>query len=820
MKPFLLFILTSLSVTFVFAQNHQITGFVTDKSGEPVPFASIYKINTTLGTSANAEGEFRIILPAGKNQLIASAVGFRPTTIDMTVVDDETITIQLDEESYALQEVVIGNGEDPAYAIIRKAINKREIHLDQSGPFTAQVYIKGLQRLLKAPKKFFGVDIDEMSRDMGLDSNRTGIVYLSESESKIMVDPPNNFKEEMISSKVSGSNRAFSFNRAADLQLNFYENHQPIIEGLSSRPFVSPIADNAFSYYRYKYLGSTEEGGLTISKISVIPKRKAEPLYKGDIYIIEGDWRIYRVNLLLDKESSINFVDSLSIKQLFTPIADDIWMPANTQLGFKLGLFGFDVGGYFSAIYQDYQLQDSVDRKIFKEALRIEEHVNKKNKEYWSQNRPIPLTEEESKDYLFKDSIRRRNESKEYLDSADRKANKFKPLGFLTGGYYHRNRYKKEYLRFGSPLTSLSYNTVEGVTINYGFGYSKEVDTTLNRYFDLSGRIRYGFANERLNPNITARIPIKKHDFTIAGGSEVVDLNNQGSLLTLFNTFTTLFLGENYQKLYEKRFATVAWRYTLPGNIQISSGLEWERRHWLPNATDFTLWDKNAHKLTSNNPFTPEKDVPVFEDHRAFKANVSLSYDFSDRYETYPSGKRYLPSKYPRLTLKYTKGFSGVLGSDVDYDLLAASIYKRNIPLGMSGKLAFTVEAGKFFNNSQMFYPDFKHFNGNEILLIDQQLTSFLNLDYYQHSTNTSFLQAHAEYNLSGMLTSKVPLLRKLKLDEIVGLHYLHTPELKQYGEVHLGLQWKMLRVMYSHSLSDQQSLHNQNTIRVGLKLF
>src|SRR5690606_41199506 len=84
----------------------------------------------------------------------------------------------------------------------------------------------------------------------------------------------------------------------------------------------------------------------------------------------------------------------------------------------------------------------------------------------------------------------------------DRKANKFKPLGFLTEGYYHRNRYKKEYLRFGSPLTSLSYNTVEGVAINYSFGYSKEIDTTLNRFFDLSGRVRYGFANERFNANI------------------------------------------------------------------------------------------------------------------------------------------------------------------------------------------------------------------------------------------------------------------------------------------------------------------------------
>lgn len=820
MKPFLLFVFINLSVTFAYAQPQSTVGVITDHSGEPIPFASIYQTERNVGASANGEGVFRLTLPVGKHQLVASAVGYSPTTINIEVPSTDSIRIRLNKENYVLKEVVIGNGEDPAYEIIRKAIKKRKTHLNQSGPYTAQVYIKGLQRMLKAPKKFFGVDLDKVGREMGLDSNRRGIIYLSESESEITVDPPSHFKEEMISSKVSGSNRAFSFNRASDLQLNFYENHQPIFEGLSSRPFVSPIADNAFSYYEYKYLGSSEEAGLVINKIKVIPKRKAEPLYKGDIYIIEDEWRIYSVNLLLDNESSINIVDSLNIKQLFTPLDDKVWMPANTQLDFKVDILGFNVEGYFSAIYQDYELLGDIDPKIFREALRIEEDVNKKNSDYWVDNRPIPLTEEESRDYVFKDSIRRRNESKEYLDSVDREGNKFKPLGFLTGGYSHSNRYKKEYFHFSSPITSLLYNTVEGLAINYGLSYSKEVDTTLNRYLNLSARVRYGFANERLNANATARIPVKKHDFTLSGGSDVVDLNPLQSLPFLFNTVTTLALGENYKKLYEKQFATMAWSYTFPGNIRVSSGVDWESRHWLPNATDFTLWDRNRDKLTSNNPFTPETDVPVFDDHRAFKAHLSLSYDFSNRYETYPSGRRYLPSKYPRLTVKYTKGIKEILGSDVDYDLLSASVYKSNIPLGMSGKLAFTIEAGTFLNNNQLFYPDFKHFNGNEILLVDQQLTSFLNLDYYQHSTKNSFLQAHTEYNLSGMLTSKVPLLRKLKLDEIIGLHYLHTSELNHYGEVHLGLQWKALRVMYSRSLSDQHVLDGKSAIRVGIKLF
>jgi hypothetical protein len=820
MKQRVLFLLIILFCSSLKAQEYQVTGVVTDKQGEPIPFASIFKVNKNLGTSANSEGVFKLLLPSGEHQIIATAIGFKPKSVDVVLNKNDSLAIQLEEEAYVLEEVVIGKAEDPAYAIIRKAIKKRSYYLKQSGPYTAHVYIKGLQRLLKAPKKFFGVNIDEIGQEIGLDSNRTGIVYLSESESRIVANPPKDFKEEMISSKVSGSNRAFSFNRASELQLNFYENYQSVIEGLSSRPFVSPIADNAFAYYSYRYLGSTEENGVSISKIRVIPKRKAEPLYKGDIYIVEEDWRIHSVNLLLDKESNINFVDSLSIKQIFIPVDQDTWMPSNVQLDFKGGLLGFQVGGYFTAIYRDYALQNKVDRKAFKEVLHIGKDVGKKDADYWALNRPIPLTEEESKDYFFKDSIRKRNESKPYLDSLDRKANRFKPIDFLLGGYSHRNRYRREYISLGSPLTSLLFNSVEGLATNYRFGYSKQVDSALNSYLRLNGHIRYGFANKRLHANAYANIPVNGHTFYLSGGSDVVDMNNRGSLPVLFNTITTLFRGENYQKLYEKTFASARWRYTFPGNITFDTEFEWARRHWLPNATDFTLWDKNKEKLTSNNPFRPNEDIPLFEDNNSSRFSVGVNYNFSNRYETYPSGKRYLPSKYPSLGLRYTQGLNKLLGSDVDYRLISASLYKSGSALGMYGTLSFAVNAGKFITNKKTFYPDYRHFNGNRITFVDQYLSSFLNLDYYKYSTNTSFVEAHTEYNMSGIVTSKIPLLRKLKLEEIVGLHYLSTPEIKQYGEVHLGLQWKMLRVMYSHSRSEQADLNNVNSIRIGLKLF
>lgn len=815
--PILLFLFIFVSY-IAYAQDFLLTGTVKNEKNEPVSFATVYLRNSNIGTAANSEGEFKLRLGPGDHEVLIRAVGYKQAVQKLTMNQNMQVEILLESESYKLEEVVIG--EDPAYLIIRNAIQNRKRHLNEATPYTAKVYIKGLQRLLQAPKSFLGVDIDQIGRDIGLDSNRTGIVYLSESESRITVNPPNDFKEEMISSKISGNNRSFSFNRASDLKLNFYENHQPIIDGLSARPFVSPIADNALAYYRYQYQGSTMENGLTINKIKVIPRRKAEPLYEGDIYIIENSWRIYGLNLRLTKASSINLLDTLNIRQEYIPVTVHQWHPANVRFDFVGGLFGFRVGGYFAAIYNEYTLHPAIESRSFREVLRIEEGVNKKDSSYWAENRLLTLTEEEETDYARKDSIRQRRESREYLDSLDKATNKFKPLSFVMTGYTRRNRAARSSISFDGLATSLLYNTVEGLALNYGAQYVKRTDTIQNRSIFIRGNIRYGFSNQRLNGYISTSFPLGKSTLDLSGGSDVQDLNSRGSLPVLFNTINTLLFGHNYKKLYERAFGHVSWRYTLPGNVRLSASTTWENRQWLPNSTEYTLFDRYESNITSNNPFVPHLDIPLFAENQALKATVSLSYNFGTKYETYPNRRVYLPSKYPTLSLSYTKGIPTVLGSDVDYDLLVASLYKTNIGLGLYGNISFSMTAGSFLNNSRLYYTDFMHFNGTQTLITDQQLSSFLLLDYYPHSTTGNFAEVHGEYNLSTILTSKIPLLRKLKLQEIIGLHYMSTSTTRHYGEIHAGLQWQNLRVMYARSLGSEGWMHGNNSIRIGLRIF
>jgi hypothetical protein len=808
-------LLLFFAVIRVFSQQVTVSGKITDERNKPVPFASIYIKNTTKGTSANSEGEYNLQLMPGAYDLQYKAVGFRQESRKVDLRTSQAVNVVLKTETYQLQAVTInGNGQDPAYAIIRKAIKNRKTHLNEVNAYTCEVYIKGLQKLLAAPKKFLGFDVQKAARENGLDSNRRGIVYLSESESKYSFMRPDKVHEELISSKVSGSNRAFSFNRASDMKVNFHENIQTW-EGLSNRPVISPIADNALFYYNYKYIGMSVENGETINKIQVIPKRGYDACFMGYIYILEDGWRIYGIDFYITKRQNLNIVDTLKINEQFFPVTKKVWMPSSIKFEFTGGLFGFKFGGYFISLYKDYDLEPTFTKKEFSEVMRITRGVNKKDSAFWENERPIPLTEEEKTDYKNKAVLAKKRESRSYLDSLDKVNNRFNLNKLLFRGYHHSNRYQHESYDLGALLNIRGFNTVEGVTVNYGASYRKRIDSLNNRFLLLGAKVGYGFSDHKITGSVTGSVPINSFTLSFNAGSEIVDLNNNAPISPFINSLYSLFERQNYEKLYQKQYVSAFLHKRIAGGWMATAGAEWADRKWLPNTSSYSFFNPGNRNYTSNNPFLPAQDVPLFAENQSFKIILRTTYDFSDKYETYPNGKRYLPSPYPTIGFNYTKGVKNLLGSDVDYDLVSADISKSDIGMGVLGRTSFFIGAGKFLNNNSLFYPDYKQFAGNEVLFYKGGITSFLLLNYYTFSNRTQYIEGHLEHNFSGFILNKIPLIRKLKLQEILDVNYLSTPELKNYAELGFGLQYLNFRLMYGTSFNSGSKVNS--AFRIGL---
>ena len=218
MRYLILLFFCSLSV------SAQLKGNISDIDQQPIPFVNIYIENSYTGTTSNEQGDYELALPEpGTYTIVFQFLGFKTQTKTIEIEQfPYTLDITLLEENISLNEVVISSNENPADRIIRAAIASRKAQLEKINAYSADFYSKGIIRLKDAPKKFFGQEIGDM--DGVLDSTRSGILYLSETVSKINYEKPDKLSEKIIASKVSGDSNGFSFNNASDVDYNFYNN--------------------------------------------------------------------------------------------------------------------------------------------------------------------------------------------------------------------------------------------------------------------------------------------------------------------------------------------------------------------------------------------------------------------------------------------------------------------------------------------------------------------------------------------------------------------------------------------------------------------
>jgi hypothetical protein len=747
------------------------------------------------GTNSNADGAYQLKLPAGNYEIIFQYVGYKKEVRKVELTADTKLDVVLQSEAYELKEVVFKEGEDPAYAVIRQAIKKRKYYLGLVNSYTCKAYIKGLQRLKDIPKNFSKL-INVSANGDKLDSSMLGVIYLSESESKYHFRKPSDEKEIMYSSKVSGDNKAFSFNQLSDMKFNFYEN-LVYIDALSDRPFISPINENAFLSYRYHLLGTLFEDGKMINKIEVIPKRKTDPCFHGIIYIQENTWRIHSADMYLTKDAKIDFVDTLRIRQVHAPVkGDSIWMPVGMNFGFYFKFLGFKGDGYYNAVISDYEINPTFPKRFFKnEILKVEEEANKKDTAYWKDNRPIPLTKEEVDDYHKKDSIAARRNTKEYKDSVDKRANRFK-FSSLMLGYHYQNTFKKwNFNTSGIVNSGVQYNTVEGVNAGMNMSFNKEYEDF--REYNVAGAVRYGFANYLVGGSLHfdyLQKPEKFRHLTAHFQSLVQQYNGANPIAPLVNTAYTLFVNNNFMKLYKKTSASFTFRQELVNGLMFYGTAEYAERDALQNKSPYLFVDDKNKWFTSNDPLHPTTDSLSFKTNNAFVIDVSFRIRFKQKYYTLPHRKINTGSKYPSIWLTYKKAIP-VFNTVADYDLAAINI-EDDIRLGLLGTFAYRIKGGYFLNNKTMYFMDYRHFVGNQTIVANSDyLNAFKLLPYYAYSTNKYYGEVHAEHHFNGFIFNKIPLIKRTKIQEVAGFHALFNDKISNYYEVNFGIE-NLFRVM------------------------
>ena len=786
----------------------QITGTVTSSKNETLPVVNIFVDNTYIGTTTNSEGMYELnVAKPGDYTIVFQYLGYKTLKKKVSIKSFPfTLNAVLQEEDISLNEVVINSEENPANKIIRSTINNRKKVLEKLGEYTSDFYSRGVIQIKNAPEKILGQELGDLGG--GLDSTRSGIIYLSETISKLKYQRPKPLKEKIIASKVSGDDNGFSFNNASDVNFNFYKNTFELGANV-----VSPISDMAFNYYRYKLEGVFyDDKGNLINKIEITPKRKNDKAFSGYVYIVEDQWNLYAVDVTIrGAQVDTTPVDLFTLQQTFSySEKDSVWALISQTFDFRFGIFGIKGDGRFTSVYSNYNFSPEFEAKTFnREVLSFAENSNKKDSTYWSTIRPVPLTIAESSDYVKKDSIQILKESKPYLDSIDQKNNAFKTTNIL-GGYSYQNSHKKTRFSISSPLEKISFNTVQGWNSSVGLNFTKRYDD-YNRFLSVNSNITYGEADDRVRgtASIYYKFNNKNRRFlSLSGGIRTEQFNASRPISRLENAVSTLFFEDNYMKLYDRSFTRLAFSQELFNGFFLNSSLSYERRKALFNNTDYTLVNEDGDRYTSNNPTNAlAYNIAPFNTHNIVKFNASATINFAQNYLSYPDGKYNMRNnKYPSLTIGYEKGL-GATNKNYNFDQLKLNL-RQYVSLGNKGDFRYNIGAGTFSNAENIAFMDYHHFNGNQtnVKLDGAYINAFKNLPYYGLSTNESYAEIHAEHNFNGFILNKIPLLNKLNFNLIIGANAAITQDNKPYSEYSIGIdnlgfgKFRFLRVDYVRS--------------------
>lgn len=739
----------------------QLYGSIKDSNGQPLPYASIYIQGSTIGTLANEKGLYELALKTGTYKIVFQYTGYEKLEREVHYnVTPVKLDIVLNEAIYKLGEITFSSKkEDPAYDIIRRTIANRKKYEQWDHSYTCESYTKGSMRILNAPNKILGQNIGNM--DGNLDSNRQGIVYLSESISEISFEKPNTIKEIMISSKVSGDDNGFSFNRAGALNFNLYQNVTPF-----SKDIISPISDYALNHYKYKLLGTyTNENNQSVHKIRMIPKIREDAVWSGDLYILDQAFVIYSFDgYIRGGQIKQALFDTIFLNQNHFSIGkDSFWRVQNQLFKFKAGLLGITLEGNFSIFYKNIQINDTLKIQKKNETLEILKGSNVKSQLYWDSIRPMPLTIDEQLDYLKKDSLKLIKASKHYLDSTDRISNQFKWLNLLMG-YTYSKSYKQRFITYKSPVNSLAFNPVQGTNVMIALRLSQYLDKDL-WYHKWTGDLdlAYGFSNKRLNVKGTIYYrfnPFKNMQLRWTGGSILSEFNSYQNVSSLYNTFSSLLNKNNALKLFQQDFIQFDASRDINYSIRSHFSLFYINRSSVSNQSQYS-WLKKDELYIANQTTEYGQEFLKIGHQRLLKTNIRFEIQPYSKVWKTPNGITNLGSDWPKINLKATLGYYVMTK---EHFLKYEMGINQQISWNRWGASLLTITGSLLDSKSPMDVVDQMYINGNAFAVysLPELNNYFLGWGLYRIIEPRYLLTYHVEHDFKGILLDRIPGINRL----------------------------------------------------------
>ncbi len=744
----LLFLVSLLFLTEASAQ-FQVKGKVTDaETGDPIPFASVLLKGTTVGMNTDFEGNYSLSSRTLPDSIVVSYIGYLSQSKVLSQETEQTLNFQLRPSDFQMEAFVFESGENPAFEIIRRAVDRKkdfdkrnliayetknytkiEIDIDHvSEEFSQRKSVQKVTSVLDS--------IKQLTNDEG---EKILPVFFSETLSTFYYrNNPELRKEIVEKSKVTGvgitdGSTTSQITGSAFQEYNFYKNWLNILE----KEFVSPIADGWKAFYDYDLLDSVLVGQDSCYKLQVYPRREQDLAFSGTIWINKETYALKQVDLTIPKESNLNFIERIKIQQELVPTSAGPLIPSKSRIQIKIGQVTPKTAGLLAKFYtssDSVKLNDPQPTSFFNQAVELKEDFNTGTEKFWSENRQDPLSLEELAVLQMVDTLKKIPVIRFYSEGL-----KFFATGYLPVGK----------VDLGPWPGFFNYNNIEGIRLGAGF----RTNLKFSNKWLIQGYLAYGFKDERIKyTGSVTRILDRVHWTTLSFtsqkeidqvGLEIASLEGNSIFLAAsrFGTLRRPYLTTNHRLNFQREFFKGFLFSTSVNMAQFDPLYE------------FYYLDKDTRDYKSS--------------YQTTEARFSLRYG-RDEIIIINDNERvsFGPSKWPIVEVNYARGLNW-LGGDITYSKLSFYLYHR-LNMGMLGVSRYELDAGKVFG--EVPYPILKNHLGNETLFYTSAAFNTMNFNEF---ASDQYMSLRYRHFFEGFLLNKIPAIKKLKWRAVANANVL-----------------------------------------------
>ncbi len=816
-----------------------IKGVVLDsETGEGIPYAQIYLLGSQTGALTNEQGGFTIVTGVEFSKVKVMVVGYQTQELDVPMGKQTELVIKMVPTSVMLNEILVRKTEkyvkkgNPAVAFVEKLRARRNMYNPKDHQYyNYHKYEKvsfGLNNFNPASNKNLIAQNFKFLKEYVDTSDITGKMVLPLSiQEKVSEEhyrkSPSAHREVVMATNHAGiddQHDTESLKKFIDdvfREMDIYSND---ITFMQNR-FVSPLSSIGTDFYKY-YLDTVMVDGQQCYELTFTPFTTETFGFLGRLYVPANDTTMFisKIRMNVPHKINLNYVNQVYLEQDYIKASDGSRLKVRDDLmvEFKIAPKTPEIYARRQTFYDGHNFKQPKDMSIFNQSAEV---IMKKNLEqdenYWAAHRPVVAVKNE---HTVKDMLTRLRQSKLFYWCE-------KVVTTLVNGYIATSsNARNSKFDIGPMNTTISGNSLEGLRLRVGGMTTAKLNPrwfskfyvaygTRDERFKYMGQLEYSFVDKKYHPN---EFPVNS--------------------LRLMHRYDVDKLGQHYL-------------YTNPDNVFLALKRQKDDKmiylretvleYKLETQSGFSLTASVQHQRHEASRFIPfiDGNGNEFGHYNTAGFNVTLRYAPGEKFYQTRSFRIPINQDAPVFTLSHTFMPRGFLGSDYTINKTEAGIQKR-FWFSAFGYTDIILKAGKIW--STVPYPELLLPNTNLSYTIQPESFALMNAMEF---INDQYLSWDVTYWINGAILNRIPLLKKLKMREVVSFRGLwgslsdkndpmlhpelfqfpaiadcHKMDKKPYMEIGVGLDniLTFLRVDYVWRLSyrDNPGI-NRSGVRVQL---